>query len=663
MDELPFVNEHDSWTLSRDLALINDSAVETWATLRKSRPKFTPRSLSLLPDLQTDVLLEVLLHLHPLELVQLSRVCKSLRELLLAPVADSTWRNAFMIDPHIPRCPAGFSARRWTALLFGPRECEACHMPGVDVDYSLWCRLCSPCIAACEGRGAVPPSHRVLKVTISQPSEPTGCGDETLMAKIQEVGKMCQEWEQGHKEAQTAKAEARRYRIIRAVQKRLRREGFSASDTHDWTVSEAIWECHVFGRKPRLTSTVWNLARPYIMPAALKVREERLAAERLQRSEKRLETIRSASFSLHSPPPTSSKLVVPPPYIFASAYPPLVELRHDPSEALLTRTDPRLVAILQSNHARGFVDRMWSDIHAKLLTFLPQNGESSTPPSLDRIISVLQVPQAGPRGAYYTLPVLGWQEARTALHWCRGPPLVSEDTADGPVPDDGRVTFCPIGAGTAVSLARMVGFQAPEEVTLEEMNGRAKDERFVCANCPALSGKNRRQALSWRECIAHDVEQNTGSWVSHATPAWLRLSPLAAADARRRECKEGRENLDDASIWLCNVCDVYPATLRTRRSQARHLSTEHAIDSPLEGEHLLPIALPDADTRPGRRRPVPMVEGLHAATLRCKRCANDTPQIVKLWSHRSIVPHIQDRHLLERGLVTETEWTEVDMFL
>ncbi|KAJ6540507.1 hypothetical protein B0H19DRAFT_863112, partial [Mycena capillaripes] len=57
--------------------------------------------------------------LHPIMLLQLLRASKTFRELLCSPITNLTWRDSFLVDSQLPRCPPQISGRRWAKLLFG----------------------------------------------------------------------------------------------------------------------------------------------------------------------------------------------------------------------------------------------------------------------------------------------------------------------------------------------------------------------------------------------------------------------------------------------------------------------------------------------------------------------------------------------------------------
>lgn len=103
--------------------------------------------LSVLPTLALDVLFEVRSciflrwikrliiccgyqqifgHLAPIDLLQLSRVSKSFRQVLMAKSSAWLWRSTWNSIPGTPATPEDVSEPAWTQLLFGGAVCYVC---------------------------------------------------------------------------------------------------------------------------------------------------------------------------------------------------------------------------------------------------------------------------------------------------------------------------------------------------------------------------------------------------------------------------------------------------------------------------------------------------------------------------------------------------------
>ncbi|KAJ7616565.1 hypothetical protein FB45DRAFT_230356 [Roridomyces roridus] len=129
-----------------NLDVLNYVTLYTWKSLRLPKSHHT-EDLSRFPAMHIDIVLEVLSHLHPLDLLSISSTCRSFRDLLLSPASDTIWRDSFSHDgtdrlrpPPPPKSMS--SARGWAALIYGQNICDECGAPGPCADYSLWRRTC-----------------------------------------------------------------------------------------------------------------------------------------------------------------------------------------------------------------------------------------------------------------------------------------------------------------------------------------------------------------------------------------------------------------------------------------------------------------------------------------------------------------------------------------
>ncbi|KAI0747632.1 hypothetical protein C8Q80DRAFT_687812 [Daedaleopsis nitida] len=96
--------------------------------------------------LPVDVFLEIASHLHPLDLLQLSRASNELRDMLMSRQTRSLWvaaRKAY--DPPLPDCPDDLSEPKYASLVF-ELSCMACGAGrAVKVGYAAYVRFCGPC--------------------------------------------------------------------------------------------------------------------------------------------------------------------------------------------------------------------------------------------------------------------------------------------------------------------------------------------------------------------------------------------------------------------------------------------------------------------------------------------------------------------------------------
>ena len=96
------------------------------------------------------VYLQILCHLTPLALLQLSRVNNGLRALILSKNAATTaiWKDALRDMEGLPPCPAWLSEPRYASLCF-EMHCDLCQNDvGDDPEAMLWdfgTRYCNMC--------------------------------------------------------------------------------------------------------------------------------------------------------------------------------------------------------------------------------------------------------------------------------------------------------------------------------------------------------------------------------------------------------------------------------------------------------------------------------------------------------------------------------------
>ncbi|KAJ7199760.1 hypothetical protein GGX14DRAFT_661100 [Mycena pura] len=644
---------------ARNLENVNYITVATWKSLRISHPKCPPRDLSKLQTTQLDAILEILSYLHPIELMQVSRINKTFHEILHSPIADATWRNSFHIDNALPRCPVQSSGQRWAKLLFGPRICDDCGKPNTDADYTIQRRLCALCMKK-HIRLHVPgypiesdflpefyECHIAAEFYEFHEAGELGAkfrsfldSEKALRKETRDLADRCDQWACGISAASEQEYAAMLWKVMRSVEKRLSAEGWDDWDIcNDWS---GIDNTSLLYRIPRLTSRRWNRARPHIIPIVSYAKAQRLVRERELLISKRADAVRRAAIlPLRTRVADSQHAHYPPPHTI-TAFPPLAQLINDPSDTPLAAEDPRLHSALALPDARTFIAAWCAETQARLAALLPAADAAADPPqALERATSVFVALGEGgwsvPAGT--GVPVIGWAEVRAIVNWRHRPP-------DGD--SERHFQFSALGSASSCALAVQLEMD-PAYATIAQMD--AADARFVCANCPSgMSGRQGRAALRWRECVSHDIEHNSASAVSHHTRSWRRLTPLATEDVRRRE---GEDDYSLLHMWACTACNDYVPGFAQRTDVVEHVRTRHNIQQPVDGEHLVSFKLAEHP----RRRPA-LVEGTHPGRFRCNRCAHDHPNVVRLFARRSIIPHIANRHL--RDVVGEDDWTEVE---
>ncbi|KAF6754195.1 hypothetical protein DFP72DRAFT_379144 [Ephemerocybe angulata] len=92
-----------------------------------------------------DVLHEIFGHLHPYDLLRLTRTTKEFRRILLHKSSISTWKTSFEHVSNLPPCPPEMCEPAWANLAFSP-HCHYCPANGIrHVEWKFRVRICSKC--------------------------------------------------------------------------------------------------------------------------------------------------------------------------------------------------------------------------------------------------------------------------------------------------------------------------------------------------------------------------------------------------------------------------------------------------------------------------------------------------------------------------------------
>ncbi|KAK7055995.1 F-box domain-containing protein [Favolaschia claudopus] len=690
---LPFVEadpaEEISPSSTRDLDTVNYATVEAWKSLRIPRlneVNHESSSLSLFPSTQLDIILEVLAYLHPLELSQLSLTNKAFRELLISPIADPIWRRSFLVDDYpqaehanlrLPQCPTGIPGQRWTRVLFGRLKCEQCGKLGTS-DYILCRRICPPC--ADQNLLNVIPEYdeaHVLNSMVHRTQLAPASGDvhwdyergrfwrsdalavvaeyerlstsddseiaitsfvearKQSVAELRELADRCHEWYWEVRHSSRLEYSKKLDKVSFRAARRLVAEGFDQRDVDSSFFD--INDCELFYRKPRLTSKLWNRARPFIVPRVLAARTQRLKHERELRMQARKQAILSFAITeLQSRAPGVRHGYHLPPRTIET-FAPLAQLIEEDCEDSISAEDPRLIQALKA--APAFLENWIVEMKELLISVLPK-GERLDHPDFARLELATSVFRIRRTGSQQFEVAIGWDEARAHVHWWAGEPEL-------PFPGAELVQLEDQGSRVAAELVLLVGLN-PDIATASQMD--FVDARFVCNDCPPES-QGQRHAMGWRECVVHNASRRQD--ISHDVPSWTLLSPLAAADVRRRD---GLPDYTRLPSWSCTLCnDFLPSLLGRHRVVKYHLYKAHSIENPIEGEHLVHYIIP---SRPPRRRVMLFEGGSHPARFRCIRCAKAHPSVVKLFSMRALTLHVPDKHHVE---FSDSEYTEAEL--
>ncbi|KDQ52078.1 hypothetical protein JAAARDRAFT_210696 [Jaapia argillacea MUCL 33604] len=99
-----------------------------------------------LASISPDILARICGYCSPSDLVNIARVSKGLRMILVSQKFVSVWKTARVSTSGIPNCPSYMSELRWAHLLFG-RFCQCCGEKRTRrIDFHLLRRVCAECL-------------------------------------------------------------------------------------------------------------------------------------------------------------------------------------------------------------------------------------------------------------------------------------------------------------------------------------------------------------------------------------------------------------------------------------------------------------------------------------------------------------------------------------
>ncbi|OAX39063.1 hypothetical protein K503DRAFT_113414 [Rhizopogon vinicolor AM-OR11-026] len=101
--------------------------------------------LDLMPTMNLDILFHILIFLHPMDLVNLSRTSKDFRNLLLQRSSAATWKVARLQVDSLPDCPPDMSEPQYANLVFYP-HCHDCDKVVRSILWQFRVRYCSKCL-------------------------------------------------------------------------------------------------------------------------------------------------------------------------------------------------------------------------------------------------------------------------------------------------------------------------------------------------------------------------------------------------------------------------------------------------------------------------------------------------------------------------------------
>ncbi|KAI0946250.1 hypothetical protein AcV7_010278 [Taiwanofungus camphoratus] len=101
--------------------------------------------LARIMDMPLDIFIEIAVHLDPRDILNLSRLNKRFRSILMSKQSRYIWITSRKNVPGLPDCPSVLSEPKYVSLVFD-RYCLACGVGrSVNVNYGLGVRFCKAC--------------------------------------------------------------------------------------------------------------------------------------------------------------------------------------------------------------------------------------------------------------------------------------------------------------------------------------------------------------------------------------------------------------------------------------------------------------------------------------------------------------------------------------
>ncbi|KAI9507306.1 hypothetical protein F5148DRAFT_134881 [Russula earlei] len=582
------------------------------------RVKGRLQNMLLLP---LDALFMIFSKLGPMDLVNLSRTSKDLRQLLMSRKSMWVWITARQKAgaTSVPDPPEDMSEPAWALLLFGPAVCSECSRQNIHrVDFALRRRLCIPC----RKRNLVfSPRFRShcpgLKESVMDLLPYTRIGGWTQWhasssrfywkPDLYEMGKKLAELEEDRDAGKPgarqrlksfraerillvdsvvqssaefekwAKVEAgiqaqnyreRRMQRREALKERILASGFDSVDLN-WIGWSAVPGANV--DKP-LTEKVWKYIRNKVEIKLNAARKARLFAERCQRER----IYHHKSTQCYS---DLLRQVLPMQRLYLPSLSQVDELSCFRELRNPDRDEQPAEWVHAAAQLPESLSEWMSERRSKctgLLPFYvdgPQDKAMEVKMLSDPTIDLWRHDAMGNFAGKLDLAISVFRHPDTStIH-------IGRDVCHA-WKMKGELEFSERGAEAVGALLRLLGLDPA--ITTASMLERL-DMYFVCASCPPDLVESHR---SWISCVLHFLQS---SETDHPYPEWR----VASHDEAAMPCEHviGCHPVEPKA-WLCNRCSDYPETFPfatfglvttagSKGDAIRHVQTAHNIEDPV----------------------------------------------------------------------------------
>ncbi|KAH9986004.1 hypothetical protein BJV74DRAFT_952025 [Russula compacta] len=565
--------------------------------------------LSELPTMPLDILYEIFGHLHPSDLLSLSRVNKAFRSVLMSRNSSFLWNACFKLCG-APTSPVDMSPPAWAHLLFGSAHCYNCGAkPVTRILFSLRRRACKSCIAThlrCSSQ--VPQEFRDMICFDSGNSRGTihttrsscirhwwnedvtaffaeldaikssACGPdgvfgdtETIVseflarkqkhvADITEHALFCAAWERDRNAGRTTELSDVRLKRFEDIKARFLQLGYLEED-----VNQLRRHREVRTSKP-MSDRVWQRVEPLLRPGVNRARDERLIREGGDSYHRRRRVVLEgyANFSR-----TLSPLLL-------ALAPTVTEFLCEDqglADALALGSDPNYLSL----RARIFeaISRLRPDLETR---------KRERTRLLRSLLPKLDVPERATDDEAVSLATSVYECSDCRLP-TSGFHMLAHDCDRAPKPHTLHPLLSEPGRETVEMLLQLLGLG--KETTALELDRR--NDRFVCMRCTRGSFPQNGQevlgrcARDWRSCVAHAIGSRNERWHKNS-PKWQLVGAAEMIELRWDE-------LSTSHAYGCLHCptrvDISRGSIQwyTKLSSVReHIQKDHGKNEPLEGE-------------------------------------------------------------------------------
>ncbi|KAI0310926.1 hypothetical protein OF83DRAFT_1295639 [Amylostereum chailletii] len=612
------------------------SAVDSTATRPAKRTKSSedhaikkPRRrqgcLSRLPSMPLDMLFEIFRCLHPSDLLQLARVSKPFRQILMSEKRASLWRDSYVFTDGAPLCPEGMSEPAWAHLLFGGAYCHLCGGRPVRVHFTLLRRVCRSCLAAHlltrteiqeKFNGRIDTVLNVMVSTYESKLEGhkrldefwwdedvekvEAClerlvtearDDDDITEKATEMltkwarntemrikfSRTCEEWREGIENERLKVLKEGKKTRREEISRRLLDQGYLKADV------DALSNHREVKNEHPLTDRVWKRVQPILAEALVKIKANRLAREKKQRCEDRKRSINAVYDKLlQTIPPSEWHVSISREDVHAfedfKAF--IEEDRQNP-----TYPEDRFAGVREQ--FLEYMTRCAQRRHDAVLairnsTFVtaprsnPESGSLAVSERLQSLSCALQSTQFVQCDLVFGAEALLHVHARTAPNYA---PLKFDTHAYA-----------------AVNLLLDALGLDPSTTTVADLD--RLDPALICVNCPIL---RRRLDPSVRGRLVYSWRSYASRRSGHDDSACSDAKWRVLTDSEKASCGFSTHEPSEQG-WMCNRCAYHLGRIgapahhhvwyvydrwEKREAVRKHLREAHGIDEPVDGEDLV----------------------------------------------------------------------------